>query len=85
MNIHQQIRIDLDERGKSLTCDMFKDSVVITHQDGSKFSLLNVIVEEKRYVELDVYLIWTEHCGYLYFFKDDLEYFYKYRNYGFAG
>jgi len=85
MNIREQIRADLDKKGEALTCDLFKDSAVIHHQDGSKFSLQNVIVEEKRYVDLDVYLVWTEHCGYFYFFKDDLEYFHKYRDHGFAG
>lgn len=79
MNIRQQIREDLDKRGENLTCDMFKDSVKIVHGDGSVFLLENVIVEEKRYVQLDVYLIWTEHCGYFYFFKDDLECFRQWR------
>lgn len=77
MNIRQQIREDLDKRGENLTCDMFKDFVKIVHGDGSIFLLENVIVEEKRYVQLDVYLVWTEHCGYFYFFKDDLELFRK--------
>lgn len=79
MNIRQQIREDLDKRGESLTCDMFKDSVKIIHADGSVFLLENVIVESKRYVQLDVYLVWTEHCGYFYFFKDDLECFRQWR------
>jgi hypothetical protein len=85
MNILDDIRVYLDQKGSELTCDMFKYAAVIEHQDGSKFNLQNVIIEEKRFGQLDVYLAWTEHCGYFYFFKDDLRYFYKYRNNGFAG
>ena len=67
----------LDDIGIGFTCDMFTESVVIRHQDGSFFDLRNVIVRESRFGQLDVYMVWTEHCGYFYFFKDDLYYFYR--------
>lgn len=80
MSRFDEIEAILKARGKQLTCDMFKDSVAIRHQDGSFFDLKNVIIAEHRFGELDVYLVWTEHCGYFYFFKDDLEYIHRYGN-----
>ena len=79
MSIFDEIRATLVSKGKTLTCDLFKDSVKIVHADGSVFLLENVIVGEARFGEMDVYLIWTEHCGYFYFFKDDLECFRQWR------
>ena len=46
----------------------FCSEIMIEHLDGSKFDLKSGSwdeCEEKIYV-------WTEHCGYFYFFKDDL-------------
>ena len=55
--------------GKTLRADEdFACSLKIEHIDGSKFDLRSCMwdqCEEKIYV-------WTEHCGYFYFFKDDL-------------
>jgi hypothetical protein len=47
----------------------FCSEIMIEHLDGSKFDLKSGSwdeCEEKIYV-------WTEHCGYFYFYKDDLK------------
>jgi hypothetical protein len=57
------------KHGKTLSSKTdFASEITIEHLDGSKFDLRNGSwdeCEEKIYV-------WTEHCGYLYFYKDDL-------------
>ena len=58
------------KHGKQLRADKdFGQTITITHLDGSKFYLPNSSwdEDEKRI------FVWTEHCGYLYFYKDDLE------------
>ena len=55
--------------GKELLSDRdFQSHIKIEHLDGSKFEIMSCRwdqCEEKIY-------IWSEHCGYFYFFKDDL-------------
>ena len=46
----------------------FSSEVTIEHLDGSKFDLRCCSWDECE----DKIYIWTEHCGYLHFFKDDL-------------
>ena len=57
------------EHGKRLNSRTdFTSEIKIEHLDGSKFDLKSgswAECEEKIY-------IWTEHCGYFYFYKDDL-------------
>ena len=47
----------------------FKSEITIRHLDGSEFHLINATWDEC----LDRIYIWTEHCGYFYFYKDDLK------------
>jgi len=76
--IKENARTDLNKRGRTLTCDMFQHTVDIHHQDGSHFLLQNVIVVQTKYGSCDILLVWTEHCGYFYFFVEDLESWRKY-------
>lgn len=58
------------EHGKGLRSDKdFKKEIKIKHLDESKFHLHNCqIGEDKTRI-----FIWTEHCGYFYFYKEDIE------------
>jgi hypothetical protein len=47
----------------------FNETIKIIHGDGSEFSLENALLEED---ELRIY-VYTEHCGFFWFFKDDLK------------
>jgi hypothetical protein len=69
---HTGIIAYLSERDETLTCDKFTGMLNVSHADGSYFALPNSIVEEKKFGDFDVLLVWTEHCGYFFFFKDDL-------------
>ena len=60
----------MDTHGKTLRADEdLACRIKIEHLDGSKFDILNCMWDE---CEEKIY-IWSEHCGYLYFFKDDLK------------
>lgn len=60
----------LCEHGKKLRSNSdFRYSITLWHKDESKFCLNNCSWDEG---EKRIY-IWTEHCGYFYFYKDDLE------------
>lgn len=61
----------LYQHGKELRSDKdFRKQIKVKHLDESTFELFNCSWEESE----DKIFIWTEHCGYLYFFKEDLEY-----------
>ncbi len=70
---HTEVVAYLAEKDKSLTCDKFTGMLNVSHGDGSHFALPNSIIEEKTFGEAEMLLVWTEHCGYFYFFKEDLE------------
>ena len=57
-------------------CD-FNSNIEIEHRDESKFVLISAHLEED---EKKIY-IYTEHCGFFWFYKDDLE---KMRHYHFS-
>jgi len=57
-------------RGKELRSDKdFNKQIKIIHRDNSNFFLPHACLEEDE----TRYFIWTEHCGYFYFHKEDLE------------
>ncbi len=57
------------DHGRTLSSKTdFSFEIKIEHLDGSKFDLKNCSWDE---CEEKIY-IWTEHCGYFYFYKDDL-------------
>ena len=64
----KEIKEYLKEKDETLTCDVLKDIVIIYHGDYSVFHLENVYIEEDE----DILYIWTEHCGYFHFHKEDL-------------
>ena len=47
----------------------FPSQIKIKHLDGSNFDICNCSWEECK----EKIYIWSEHCGYMYFFKDDLQ------------
>ena len=60
----------LCQHGKTLRSDEdFNKRIKIKHLDASEFDLPCCTWEESE----DMIFIWTEHCGYFYFFKEDLE------------
>lgn len=75
-----QVKLDarhyLEERDAKLLCTDFKGSVIIIHQDDSKFSLENAIMEEETFGSFKLLLVWTEHCGNFFFFTEDLDSWY---------
>lgn len=46
----------------------FKKEIKLEHMDGSEFDLQNCMWEESE----KLIFIWTEHCGYFYFYKEDI-------------
>jgi hypothetical protein len=76
LQIKQQVRTYLDEKDANLQCMDFKGSVKIIHQDWSVFLLENAIMEEKRFGNFKLLLVWTEHCDSFFFFTDDLDSWY---------
>lgn len=79
MNFREKLSAYLQEKGKKLLCSDFKDTIIVQHQDGSFFHLHNAIIEEREFDKFDMIFVWTEHCGYFYFFKGDLENWGKYK------
>ena len=61
--------------GKNITCknNRFKYTIKVIHQDGSLFVFENAFVELKKEKKCELLLIYTEHCGYHYFYINDLE------------
>lgn len=60
----------LCQHGKTLRSDKdFRKQIRIKHLDTSEFNLPLCAWDESE----DKIFIWTEHCGYLYFYKEDLE------------
>lgn len=56
--------------GKGLRSDEhFNKLIRIIHLDGSEFHLCSCSWDED---DKRIY-VWTEHCGYLYFYKEDIE------------
>jgi hypothetical protein len=54
---------------KSLTCDKFKQNIVVTHDDGSRFTILNAIVK----IEKEHLVVFHEHGHPIVFIKADVE------------
>lgn len=71
--IMKEVYAYMDEIDSKLQCGEFKHVVEIQHQDGTHLVYHNVIVKEKKFVEMNFLLVWTEHCGYHAFHIDDLE------------
>lgn len=66
----------LENRDATLQCMDFKGRVTIKHQDDSSFELSYAIAEERVFGNFKLLLVWTEHCGYFFFFTDDLDSWY---------
>lgn len=59
----------MDIENARLQCIKFNIEVRIVHQDESEFKLTHAIVVHDK---IRIY-VWTEHTGYFYFYKTDLE------------
>ncbi len=70
LKTRSEIYFFMCECGEKLRSDMdFKKEVKIKHLDESKFHLYNCqLIEDETRI-----FIWTEHCGYFYFHKEDIE------------
>ena len=77
----QQAQDYMNKKRAKNTCDKFKYSVKVVHQDGSFFFFESAYIEEKKFGDFDMLLVYSEHCGYMHFYKDDLESWrvYKYK------
>ena len=62
-----------DKDAKMTIIESFRHTVLIQHGDGSYFVLPNATAACKKYGKVELLLVWTEHCGYFYFFIEDLE------------
>jgi len=70
LNSRLAIYTYLCQHGKTLRSNKdFNKLINITHLDGSEFLLASCSWEED---ETRIF-IWTEHCGYFYFYKEDIE------------
>lgn len=70
LSTRAEIYTFLCRHGDGLRSDKdFEADIKIKHIDGSEFHLNHCTWEQ---CEHKIY-IWTEHCGYLYFYKDDLK------------
>ena len=58
---------DFDRKLRS-GCD-FEKQIKIKHKDESKFDLAEAYLEQDK----NKIYVYTEHCGFFWFFKDDLE------------
>lgn len=65
------------------TTNKFNNLVKVVHGDGSVFSLESAYTEEKIFNDIEMLLVYTEHCGYFAFYKDDVEHWneFKYQHY----
>ena len=63
----------MEKKRKTNRCFDFQYTVTVQHQDGSFFYLPNAFVEEKKFGDFEMLLVYTEHCGYYAFYVDDLE------------
>lgn len=61
-----------------LTCMDFHHTVEILHGDYSHFVFQNAKLEEVDIDGVPFIFVWTEHCGYHAFFKEDLEWWHTY-------
>ena len=77
-SIHRQALDKMYAQRDTLKCTDFKSTVEITHGDGSHFLLKNAIATEERFGDIEMLLVYTEHCGYFAFFREDVE-FYRYK------
>ena len=59
----------LDFDNKLRSSSDFTEEIKIKHLDGSEFYLINAILKEDK---IRIY-IYTEHCGFFWFVKEDLE------------
>lgn len=71
--IYDEALAFMEAQDKMLQCTDFKRTAIISHQDGSHFVLQNAIVVKRKIRDIDMLLVWTEHCGCHAFFVDDLE------------
>jgi hypothetical protein len=76
---HNAIIAYLETKDVTLLTHKFDCMVEIQHGDGSHFFLHNAFVKEKLFDGVKFLLVWTEHCGYYYFFIEDLEHWIKYK------
>ena len=79
VEVKKAVQADLEKKDSKLQCMDFKHTVEISHQDGSHFILQNAIMEKRLYGIHELLLVWTEHCGYFYFFIADLNEWRKYK------
>ena len=77
MKTKKEIKEYLNATDKIIKCDDLKDTIIIYHNDGSVFHLENAYFQEDE----DILYIWTEHCGYFYFYKQDLLFWKKLEEY----
>lgn len=78
MKIIERIRKYMEEKDADMKCNNFTHTVEVSHQDGSHFLFQNAIMDYKTFGEMKMLLVWTEHCGYHFFFIDDLTHWRKY-------
>jgi hypothetical protein len=58
-----------------LTCTDFPHTVEIVHSDRSHFVFQNARAELVHIENIPFLFVWTEHCGYYAFFKEDLDWY----------
>lgn len=61
----------MKKKDKELLADQFNCHLKIIHHDESFFDLPQAYYEE----DADLYYIWTEHCGFFWLRKPDIEAF----------
>ncbi len=69
----------MEAKDASLKCNDFPNTVEVHHEDGSHFVFQNARTERTTIGKYELLLVWTEHCGYIAFFMDDLEFWKRYQ------
>ena len=69
----------MEQKDVALKCSNFKNTVEVLHGDGSHFIYQNAILKIKKFSNIEMLLIWTEHCGCHVFFFDDVTLYREYK------
>jgi hypothetical protein len=80
MTPRQQAQEYMDNKYSTNLSSKFKYTVQVNHGDGSVFIFQNAYTELKKFGELkdvEMLLVYTEHCGYYNFYIEDLEFWRK--------
>ena len=73
MKTYQKALEYMNKKRNKNTVPDFAYAVKVLHGDGSVLFFENAFVEEKKFDNFEMVLVYTEHCGYHAFFKEDLE------------